>query len=73
MKKTGSILILAAVLFLFSCASTPEADSKQTEAVSETTVEETTEAVIEETTVEEKTKKQKIIKHNLNCTNSTRN
>ncbi|MCR5081771.1 MAG: hypothetical protein K6B17_10540 [Treponema sp.] len=40
MKKTGSILILAAVLFLFSCASTPEADSKKTEAVSETTVEE---------------------------------
>lgn len=53
MKKTGSILILTAVLFLFSCASTPEADSKQTEAVSETTVEETEDKTEEAETPQE--------------------
>lgn len=53
MKKTGSILILTAVLFLFSCASTPEAYSKQTEAVSETTVEETEDKTEEAETPQE--------------------
>lgn len=41
MKKTSSILIMSAVLFLFSCASTPTEDSNPAEQTAATETEET--------------------------------